>query len=237
MIVRVLRLLSAAALAVGLTACASTPYGQRANVSVSEAANLPRPTRDDLRFDERPYYLGPYDRVAIDVFGMPEMQRVVQVDASGRIAFPLAGVVEVAGITPFELGRVLEERLRASYVRNPQVTVNLEAAQSQFVTVSGEVENPGPYPVIGRMTLSRAIARAGGLSDFAERKDVVVMRTVDGREYIGLYNLEGIRRGNYEDPEVFSNDMVIVGESRFRRLFSDTAAGTALLSPFILLLR
>ena len=205
--------------------------------TVAQATALPEPTRADLKYDDRPYYLGPYDRIAIDVFGMPDMQRVIQVDASGRIAYPLAGVVEVAGVTPFELARVLEDRLRASYVRDPQVTVNLEAAQSQFVTVSGEVKTPGPYPVIGRMTLNRAIARAGGLSDFARTNEVVVFRTVGGEQYIGLYNLEGIRRGNYEDPEIFSNDMIIVGESRFRRLFSDAAAGTSLLSPFFLLLR
>jgi polysaccharide export outer membrane protein len=106
-------------------------------------------------------------------------------------------------------------------VRDQQVSVNLKETVSQVVTVDGEVKEPGLYPVIGRMTLERAIARAKGLAEFGNSKNVVVFRTSKGQRYVALYNLEAIRRGSYEDPEVFANDLVVVGDSQARRFFKN----------------
>ena len=77
------------------------------------------------------------------------------------------------------------------------------------------------YPVVGEMTLMRAVASARGLAEFAKLDDVVVLRTVNGQRYAGLYNLAAIRRGNYPDPRVYANDTVVVGDSSARRLFKD----------------
>jgi polysaccharide export outer membrane protein len=111
--------------------------------------------------------------------------------------------------------------LRVRYIKDPQITINLRETVSQVVTVDGAVRNPGLYPVVGRMTLIRAVATASGLSEFADQSDVVVFRTVNGQKYAALYNLKAIRRGVYDDPEVFANDIVVVGESEARRLFRD----------------
>ena len=130
------------------------------------------------------------------------------------------------------------------YVRNPQVTVNFKsssnplAVQSISVTVDGQVNKAGTYPVVGRVTLMRAVALAGGVNEFADLDDVVVFRNVGSQQYVGLYNLEAIRRGNYSDPEIFPNDVVIVGDSPARRRFKDILQVVpALLSPVILLAR
>lgn len=228
-----------AVLAIGaagtLLACSSGPIGQDPSIKSVSYDGLPPPERVDLTAAERPYYLGPFDKLAIEVFGLSDMRRIVQVDASGRISYPLAGSVEVAGKTPTELSLLLEDRLRDAYVRDPVVTVNLEDALSQVVTVGGAVAAPGALPVVGTMTLSRAIARAGGLTELAKKSDVVVFRTVGGNRYAGLYNLQAIHRGNYADPEIFANDVIIVGESSTRRLFRDALGASGLLSPVILL--
>jgi polysaccharide biosynthesis/export protein len=227
-------------LALTVVACAGSSakrLGSDTAVKVVQSGALPTPDRRDIAVEDRPYLIGPFDKLTIDVFGIEELQaREVQTDASGRISYPLAGVVEAAGKTPAELETILEERLRAAYVRDPQVTVNLKETVSQVVTVDGEVKEPGLYPVIGRMTLMRAIATAKGVSELAKLDDVVIFRTVQGQKMVGLYNLKAIRRGNYEDPEIFAND-VVVGDSPGRKLFKDgLQVLPALVTPLIYIL-
>jgi polysaccharide biosynthesis/export protein len=223
-----------------LASCAgSRVLGGAESVKVISGTDLPQPARADLIAQDRPYLIGPFDKLTIDVFGIEELStKEVQTDASGRISFPLAGVVEAAGRTPAEVEEILEQRLRMGFVRDPQVTVNLKETVSQVITVDGQVREPGLYPVIGRMTLIRAVATAKGTDEFAKLDDVVVFRTVNGQQYAALYNLKSIRRGGYPDPEVFANDVVVVGDSASRRLFKNVLQVAPLLtSPIILLLQ
>lgn len=235
-------------LSLAVAGCAGTkPIGRASgtlgeagnNVQVVQASEMPPPDRSDLIELNRPYLIGPFDKLVIDVFGIEELsKKEVQTDAGGRISFPLAGIVEAAGRTPGELEQIIAERLRGRFVRNPQVTVNLKETVSQVVTVDGEVKEPGLYPVIGRMTLMRAVATAKGTSEFAKLDDVVVFRTVKSQKMAALYNLKAIRRGYYEDPEVFANDVVVVGNSSARRIFKDALQIAPLLTtPLILLLQ
>ena len=224
----------------GSTALGGGPglAGQTSGVRVVEGSELPQPTRLDLFEQNRRYLIGPFDKLNIDVFGVEDLsQKEMQVDAGGRLSFPLAGVVEAAGKTPGELESDIEERLRGRYIRDPQVTVNLKETVSQVITVDGQVKEPGLYPVIGRMTLMRAVATAKGTAEFAKLDDVVIFRKVNGQEMAALYNLKAIRRGVYDDPEVFANDVVVVGDSQSRRLFKDLmTAAPGLLSPLVILL-
>jgi polysaccharide biosynthesis/export protein len=228
------------ATACSLAACAGrTTLGGDPTIQVVEGKTLPMPDRSDLVGQNRPYLIGPFDKLSIDVFGVDELSRKeVQTDASGRISFPLAGVIEAAGRTPAEIELILKDRLRSNFVRDPQVTVNLKETVSQVITVDGEVREPGLYPVIGRMTLMRAIATAKGTDEFAKLEDVVVFRTVKGQSLAALYNLKAVRAGAYPDPEVFANDVVVVGDSKARRLFKDLlTVAPGLLTPLIILLR
>jgi polysaccharide biosynthesis/export protein len=212
-------------LALMVAACATVTakdLGGDPSIQVAQSGELPIPDRTDIIGEDRPYLIGPFDKLVIDVFGIEDLsKKEVQTDASGRISFPLAGVVEAAGKTPAEIEDILRQRLRAAYVRDPQVTVNLKETVSQVVTVDGQVKEPGLYPVIGRMTLMRAVATAKGTAEFAKMDDVVIFRTVKGQKMAGLYNLKAIRRGTYADPEIFANDVVVVGDSKGRRLFKD----------------
>ncbi|MFV3561689.1 hypothetical protein ACNJFJ_21295, partial [Mycobacterium tuberculosis] len=80
-----------------------------------------------------------------------------------------------------------------------------------------------------QMTLMRVVASAKGLNEFARQDDVVILRTVGTKKMAGLYNIAAIRRGLYDDPPVYANDVIIVGDSPQRRLFRDFVA----LSPLI----
>jgi polysaccharide biosynthesis/export protein len=231
---------AALALVLGaLSGCGgSKPLGGASDLTVYEGNELPAPDRSDLVAESRAYLIGPFDRLTIDVFGIEELSdKEVQTDASGRISFPLAGIVEAAGRTPGEVEEEIEMRLRQRYVRDPQVTVNLKETVSQVITVDGQVKEPGLYPVIGKMTLMRAVATASGTAEFAKLNDVVIFRTVNGQKLAALYDLKAIRRGNYADPEVFANDVVVVGESEARKIFKDALQVVPLLSgPLILAL-
>jgi polysaccharide export outer membrane protein len=201
-----------------LSACAShTPtLGGDPNLKVLPAAELPAPEISDLTAPGKPYFVGPYDKLQIDVYGLAELSgREVQVDSLGQIAFPVAGRIDVFGKTPAEISEILAQRLRANFVRDPQVTVNLKESSGQIVTVDGQVTKPGLYPVAGHMSLLRTMALAGGLTEFAKLDDIVVFRTVKG--------------------ELFANDVVVVGDSSSRRLFKDILQFSPLLmTPLVI---
>lgn len=210
---------------------------------VSEAntvrnAALPGPTGSDTGTEAQPYRVGALDILTIDVYGLPEFAaRDFQADASGRIAFPLVGTIEAAGKTPIELAEVIRGRLRQNYIRDPKVTVNVKEINSRVVTVDGQVREPGVYPVVADMTLLRAIASARGTTDNARQSNVLIFRTVQGQKLAGIYDLRAIRRGTYEDPRVYPNDVVVVSDNQARRLLgSSLGIFSALASPILILL-
>jgi polysaccharide export outer membrane protein len=224
--------------AAGLASCASHPPLTGEHLSVLPVTELPPPAGQQAHSTARPYFIGAFDTLQVDVLGVEELsRRQVQVDASGHLALPLAGSIDVHGMSPEALAREVENRLRGRFVRNPQVTVNVTETVSQVVTMDGEVREPGLYPVIGQMTLMRAIASAKGLSEFARVSQVVVFRNVGDQRYAALYDLGAIRNGHYPDPEIFANDIVVVGNSPSRRLFRDILQAAPLfVTPIVALL-
>jgi len=221
-----------------LGACAGTPPLQSsADVQVIDATDLPPPSGGLA--DSKGYRIGAFDRLLIDVVGFPELdKRELQVDSSGRVAVPMAGSVNVAGMTPAEVEQQIVKQMRAAHVRNPQVTVNLKESLSRYVTVDGQVGMPGNYPVVADMTLMRAVAAARGAGEFAKLEDVVVFRNVDGQQMAALYNLGAIRRGQYGDPSIYPMDVIVVGNSNARRIFRDIIATAPLLTaPLVAILR
>lgn len=226
-----------AAVATGLWGCAAgNQLGGDPGLKVYAGPELPAPTQRDINAGVRPYYIGPYDKLAIDVFGVPELaQKEVQVDDTGRITFPPAGRVELGGLTLLQAQQSLAERLRAAFVRDPQVTITVREAQSQNFTATGEVMRPGVFPVIGSMTLMRANALAGGRTDLTDRRHVVVFRIVDGQRLAALYDLKSIETGAHPDPQIYPNDVIVFGESQARRLFKDFLAFTPLVTTPLLI--
>lgn len=227
-------------LALALSACASErlPLGGASSIQVIDATNLPPPAleRDDLT--QPIYRIGAFDELDIAVYGVKDLERKVQVDASGDIVFPLAGRVTARGLTPFELSELIAQRLRDKFIRDPQVSVNLIETVSQVVTVDGQVKEPGLYPVVGPMTLMQAVARAKGTTEYAKLEDVVIFREVNEQRYVALYNLAMIRRGSYEDPRIFPGDIVVVGDTPKRRLMRDIIAiGSIIATPIIALIQ
>ncbi len=223
-----------------LSACATKKLPLGGAAIVAPLNELPAPVAQDVTFAPRPYAIGPRDKLTITALGLAETPTVVeaQVDAGGNISFPLAGSIVAAGKTTPQVAEELRAALRRAFVRSPEVTVNLTEINSQTITVDGQVVEPGLYPAAPGMTLVKAIASAKGLAEFAKLEDVVVFRTVGGQKMAAVYNLAAIRRGNYADPELYPNDLVVVGDSPSRRLLKNLITlAPAITNPLVLLVR
>ncbi|MCI4679821.1 polysaccharide export protein [Rhodoblastus acidophilus] len=126
-------------------------------------------------YADAPYSLGPGDRLRVIVFGQDSLSNSYAVDSSGKIAMPLIGFVPATGRSPSELAREIAARLRAGYIRDPQVSVEVEAYRPFFIL--GEVTTAGQYPFVNGMSVETAVAIAGGYTARARKDDAQVTRT------------------------------------------------------------
>lgn len=232
-------LLIVAAVATSLLGgCAGSPRleSNPANqVQIVDQLAPPRPDEAARLAAAREFVIGPFDEVAVRVIGFDGLDSRVQVDSGGRIQLPLIGSVLAAGKTPATLSNELTSAYEQTYLRRPNVTVSIVEIKSLYITVEGAVRRPGVFPAVGPLRLQGAVALAEGTNDFAAFDNVAVFRIIDGKQYAAIFSLRDIRSGLYEDPEIYPNDTVIVGESQVRRLFRDfiqTAPFIAAFRPF-----
>ena len=121
--------------------------------------------------------LGPGDLVELNVYNVPELTTKARVSGSGDIYLPLVDYVHVAGLTLEEAQSVVEKRLEeGGFVRSPHVTIFVDEANSQGVTILGEVSKPGIYPDPSDRKLYELISEAGGFTPNAARKIAVIRR-------------------------------------------------------------
>lgn len=125
-----------------------------------------------------PYQLDTGDQLRIIVFDQENISNVYTVDASGSIAMPLIGVVAVRGLTTTALERSIGAKLQNGYVRNPDVTVEIQAYRPFFIL--GEVRNPGQYPYVAGLSVKTAAAVAGGFTERASKRRAILTRRADG---------------------------------------------------------
>lgn len=163
------------------------------------------------------YKIGPNDTLLLDVFRVVELSREVRVSESGTITLPLVGTMKVSGLSQQQLEKQLATKLAATYLQNPQVSVSVKEFTSKEVTVGGSVKAPGSFPMKGSVTLSQAVALAGGLVPLADPEAVVLFRpNKDGTFKAYNVNLVSIRDGKTRDPYINGKDQIIVHESGSR---------------------
>lgn len=125
------------------------------------------------------YRVGPADVLQIKVFDEPGLSNKFTVDSDGTITYPFLGRVAVQGKTLREVEDALTKGLRSGYVKNAQVTVEVDAFRSRSIYVIGEVKAPGKYNIEGQVTLLEVIARAGSFTPSAG-STIIVQRYKDG---------------------------------------------------------
>lgn len=121
------------------------------------------------------YKLGAGDLIDVQVWHEPEISGHAPIRPDGKIAIPLAGEMQAAGLTPSELKAAITQRLRA-YVSVPSVTVIVEQVNSRKFNILGQVAHPGAYALALRTRVLDAIAMAGGLGEFAHPSRIYVLR-------------------------------------------------------------
>jgi len=129
------------------------------------------------------YTLDAGDRLRIVVFGQDGITNSYIVDATGNVSLPLIGSVPARGATPQQLSNAIADKLRRGFVREPHVSVEVEAYRPFFIL--GEVTNPGQYAYVPNMTAETAIAIAGGFAPRASKKQVELTRNVSGQQFHG----------------------------------------------------
>jgi polysaccharide export outer membrane protein len=159
------------------------------------------------------YLVGPTDILDISVFQVPELSKSVQVADTGTINLPLVGNVQASGKTASEIEKDLTRQLGAKYLKSPQVTVYVKEHNSQRVTIEGAVRRPGVYPIRGTLSLVQLIATAEGVDRDYYSKDVTVFRTADDKRTSQVYDIDAIREGKLQDPQLRQGDVVVVDTS------------------------
>lgn len=132
---------------------------------------------------DEPYRLGAGDRVRVTVFEQEGLTNTYAVDQSGYLAFPLIGAVAARGHTVQEIEGQIAAKLRQGYLRDPDVTVEVDRYRPIFVM--GEVGAAGQYSYVPGMTVQKAIAAAGGFSARANQANVDVTRDINGKVMTG----------------------------------------------------
>lgn len=131
----------------------------------------------------QPYMVGAGDRVRVTVFEQESLTNTYNIDQSGYLAFPLIGAIPARGQTTQQLEASIAAKLRQGYVRDPDVSVEIDRYRPIFVM--GEVGSAGQYSYVPGLTVQKAIAMAGGFSPRASQENVDITRDINGKVMTG----------------------------------------------------
>ena len=137
------------------------------------------------------YVIGPADVLSIVFWRDKDMTADVTVRPDGKITLPLLNEVTAGGYTPEELRVRLVEAAKA-YIEDPNATVVVKEIRSRNVFITGSVAKPATYPLNGEMTVLQLIAVAGGLQEYADAKNIVVIRSENGRPQYFKFNYKDV---------------------------------------------
>jgi polysaccharide export outer membrane protein len=157
------------------------------------------------------YVIGPSDVLNIDVWKDTELSVTIPVRPDGKISLPLVNDVEASGMTPMALTALLTEKLK-KYFADPRVAVIVKEINSKRIYILGEVARPGAYPLVPQMTVFQALSTAGGFSQYADSKNVYVLRGQNGKQEKLTFNYKEFVKGKNIDQNVVlqPNDSIVV---------------------------
>ena len=121
------------------------------------------------------YVVGPQDVVTVTVFNEPQLSGRFRIENDGQFNYPFVGRIQAGGATLAQIAAVVKSKLEAGYLRDPQVSVDVEQFRSQNVFIMGEVRAPGRYTLTGSVTLIEALSQAGSLVQTAGT-DILIVR-------------------------------------------------------------
>jgi polysaccharide export outer membrane protein len=165
----------------------------------------------DSAFVEADYVIQPGDVLLVSVWREPDLQQSILVRPDGGISFPLAGDVVAAGQTISQLTEALAGKI-SKFIPSPVVTVTLQENLGNRIYVTGRVTRPGVYLINQYVDVLQAISMAGGLTPFAERGKIKILRRENGVERVIPFNYKQVEKGQSLEQNVLlrPGDTIVV---------------------------
>jgi polysaccharide export outer membrane protein len=186
----------------------SVPAAPRAGAATPPAAAATAAAGVSTTSD---YVIGPGDVLAITFWREQDLSGEVVVRPDGRISIPLLNEIEVNGLSTEQLREKLAKDAQR-FVQDPTVSVVVKQINSRKVYITGQVSKPGPYPLTTSMNVLQLISTAGGLQEYADEKNIVVMRTENGKTVNFKFNYKDVmhRKKLQQNIDLKPGDTVIV---------------------------
>ena len=162
----------------------------------------------EVAADSNDYCIGPEDVLYIHVWKEETLSRAIPVRMDGKISLPLIDDIQAAGLTPLQLKEVLIQKLN-DFVNVPNVSVSVMEANSFKVYVSGQVKTPGVYRLRSETTVLQIIPMAGGFTEWANQKKIVIIRKENGKERRVTVNYKKLVKGD----DLQSNAILKAGDT------------------------
>jgi len=157
------------------------------------------------------YLIGPTDVLRVHVWKEAELTVDVTVMPDGKISFPLIGEIQAAGRNVTELKKAITEKLQ-NFVTAPEVTVIVQQSLSRRFYTHGKLNSPGPYPLLPGMTVLQAISTAGGFTEWADEKNILIVRKEGAKEVQIRFNYKEYVSGKNLEQNILlkPNDTIVV---------------------------
>ena len=158
-----------------------------------------------------PYLIGPDDILHIFVWNEEGLTQDTTVLPDGKLTFPLVGEIQAEGRTVMELKDAITQRLQ-DYVTAPEVTVVVREIHSRRIYAMGKLTTPGPYPLVAGMTVVQALSIAGGFAEWADEKNILVIRREGEKEIQHKFNYREYISGKNLKQNILlkPNDTIVV---------------------------
>ncbi len=174
--------------------------------------SFPQISSSQGKITQAPYKIGPGNVLEITTWKEPDFSRPeVLVRSDGMITFPLLNDIKAEGRTTLDLKKDIESKLK-DYLSSPVVTVTVRTPTVKKFYVLGEVVNTGEYDLTKELTVLQAFALAGGFTEWASKKEIILLRNENNKEKIIRVNYKDIIKGKdfSENIKLIADDTIIV---------------------------
>lgn len=180
--------------------------------AASKDSTVPEKGADENASVPAGYHIGAGDVLQIVVWKEPEasVQSVV-VRPDGIITIPLLKEINVLAVTPVELQKILTDKLQP-FIHGADVTVVVREIHSKKVYLVGAVNRVGPVPLLSNMTVLQVLAEAGGITDYAKKKKIYIMRQQNGKQVKLPFDYDAVLKGEHMEQNipVLPDDTIVV---------------------------
>jgi polysaccharide biosynthesis/export protein len=156
------------------------------------------------------------DRIRVSVYQEEDLTSLTRIDARGRINLPLLGEITVGGMTVVEAQTTIQNAYKdGRFLRNPQVTVNVEEYAPREVSIQGQIRNPGRYtlPIESTFTVVELVTKAGGITDIGKGSAVSVTRVLpDGSKKTFVVDVDNVIKGKKDNKADDNTVLLLPGD-------------------------